>query len=102
MALSKDVYKALTDVVGLENISEDPVILDSYAWRSGLIAGMDKFVPRFEAVTLPKDTGEVQAIIKLCNKYGIQFKASSTGWGPYCDPTGSGCIKIDLRRICLF
>ena len=99
MALERDIYRALEDVVGPENISEDPVILDSYAWRSGLLAGPVKFVPRFAAVTLPKDTGEVQAIVKLCNRYRLQFKASCTGWGPYCDPTRPGVIKMDLRRM---
>ena len=99
MALKGEIYQEFEDIVGPEYISEDPVILDSYAWRSGLIAGVDKFVPRFEAITLPKDTREVQAIVKLCNKYKIQFKASSTGWGPYCDPTGPGVIKMDLRRM---
>jgi glycolate oxidase len=99
MALKKELYRALEDVVGAENISEAPVILDSYAWRSGLVAGTEKFVPRFEAVVLPKDTREVQAIVKLCNKYRVQFKASCTGWGPYCDPGGPGVVKLDLRRM---
>jgi len=98
MALKRDIYRALEDVVGPENISEDSVILDSYAWRSGLLAGTEKFVPRFEAITLPKDTAEVQAIVRLCNRFGIQFKASSTGWS-YCDPSGPGVIKLDLRRM---
>jgi glycolate oxidase len=99
MTLKRDVYRALEDVVGTENITEDPVILYSYAWRSGLIATPQLFVPTFEAVTLPGNTEEVQAIIKLCNRFKIQFKASSTGWGPYCDPTGPGVIKLDLRRM---
>ncbi|MBA7607759.1 hypothetical protein ES703_14926 [subsurface metagenome] len=99
MALEKGIYRALEDVLGPENISDDPVILDSYAWRSGLVATPVKFVPRFEAITLPKDTRQVQVIVKLCNRYKIQFKASSTGWGGYCDPTGPGVIKIDLRRM---
>jgi glycolate oxidase len=99
MALKRDIYRALEDVVGSENISEDPVILDSYAWRSCLIAGPVKFVPRFEAVTLPIKTEEVQAIVKLCNRYKIQFKAGSTHWGIYNDPGGPGVVKIDLRRM---
>ena len=99
MALDRSIYRAFEDVVGPENISDAPVILDSYAWRSGLVATPVKFVPRFEAVTLPKDTGEVQAIVRLCNRFKLQFKASSTGWGGYCDPTGPGVIKMDLRRM---
>src|SRR3972149_4486328 len=99
MALDRSIYRAFEDVVGPENIADAPVILDSYAWRSGLVATPVKFVPRFEAVTLPKDTGEVQAIVRLCNRFKLQFKASSTGWGGYCDPTGPGVIKMDLRRM---
>ena len=99
MALKRDVYRALEYIIGAENVSEDPVILYSYAWRSGLIATPQLFVPTFEAVTLPKDTEEVQAIVRLCNRFKIQYKASSTGWGCYCDPTGPGVIKIDLRRM---
>ena len=99
MALKKDVYRAFEDAVGPENISDDPAVLDSYAWRSGLVAKTEKFVPRFEAVTLPQNTKEVQAVVRLCNKFGLQFKASSTGWGPYCDPSGPGVIKLDLRRM---
>jgi glycolate oxidase len=99
MTLAKDIYRALEDIVGTENVSDAPAILGTYAFRSGLVAGLEKFVPRFEAVTLPKDTVEVQAIVRLCNKCGLQFKASSTGWGCYCDPAGPRVIKLDLRRM---
>ncbi len=99
MALKRDQYTAFEDVLGPASISEDPVILDSYAWRSCQMAGLDKFMPRFEAVVLPQNTGEVQSIVRLCNKFKLQFKASSTSWGVYCDPTGPGVIKIDLKRM---
>ena len=99
MVLKKEVYRALEDVLGPENISEDPVILDSYAWRMNPGPEGHKFMPRFEAVTLPKTTGEVQAIVKLCNRFKVQYKASSTGWGVYNDPPGPGVVKIDLRRM---
>jgi glycolate oxidase len=99
MALAKEHYKALEAVVGPENITQDPVDLDAYAWRSGLVAMLQEHRPRFEAVLLPASTAEVQAIVRLCNRFGIQFKASSTGWGGYADPGGPGCIKLDLRRM---
>jgi len=99
MPLSKDQYAAFEDVVGPENISAEPAILYSYSWRSGLYAGVEKFTPRFEAVVLPQSTEEVQAIVRLCNKFKLQFKASSTGWGPYNDAAGPGVIRIDLRRM---
>jgi glycolate oxidase len=97
MALKREVYQALEDILGTENVSEDPVILDSYAYRMN--TPQVKFVPRFEAVTLPQSTEEVQSIVKLCNRYQVQFKASSTGWGFFGDPGGPGVIKLDLRRM---
>jgi glycolate oxidase len=100
MALARDFYRALEDVLGPENVSQDPVVTESYSFpiRAAAAVSKDTYLPRFEAVTLPKDTREVQAIVKLCNRHRVQYKASSTGW-LYCDPTGPGCIKLDLRRM---
>lgn len=84
MALSKDIYKAFEDVVGAENICDDPVIMPAY------------HSAELGAVILPKNTAEVQAIVKLCNKYKLQFRAVCTGW------TGmfpKGIIYLDLRRM---
>ena len=97
MSLEKGMYRALEDVVGPDNISDDPAILDSYSFRWG--PESETFGQRFAAVTLPKDTAEVQALVKLCNKYRIQYKASSTGWGHMSNPGGSNVIKMDLRRM---
>ncbi len=99
MALAKEHYRTFEVIVGPENITEDPVDLDAYAWRSGLVALLQEHRPRFEAILLPGSTAEVQAIVRLCNRLGVQFKASSTGWGGYADPGGPGCIKLDLRRM---
>ena len=100
MSLNKELYRALEDVLGPENVSDDPVITYSYVTRNHeveKITGMS--TPMFEAVTLPENTEQVQAIVKLCNKYKIQYKAASTGWGPYGNPCGPDCIRIDLRRM---
>jgi glycolate oxidase len=95
MALKRDFYRALEDILGPQYVSDDPVITETYAnvMRAGMPAG-----PRFEAITLPGNTEEVQAIVKLCNKHKVQYKASSTGW-LYSDPAGPNCIKLDLRRM---
>ncbi|MBN1190826.1 MAG: FAD-binding oxidoreductase [Dehalococcoidales bacterium] len=100
MALNKNFYRALQDILGPEFVSDDPVVTESYAMpvRKATLKGGGEYLPRFEAVTLPASTAEVSSIVKLCNKYRVQFKASSTGW-LYCDPTGPNCIKIDLRRM---
>ncbi len=84
MALSKEIYKAFEDVVGAENICDDPVIMPSY------------YSTEFGAVILPKNTEEVQALVKLCNRYKLQFRPICTGW------TGAfpkGIILFDLRRM---
>jgi glycolate oxidase len=99
MALTRDLYQAVEQIVGAKNVSDEPVILDSYAWRSGLGAADKRFVQRFEAIVLPGGTTEVQAIVRLCNREGLRYKASSTGWGFMSDPGGPGVVKIDLRRM---
>jgi len=84
MALSKDVYREFEDVVGAENICDDPAIMPAY--HSAKLA----------AVILPKNTAEVQAIVKLCNKHKLVFRAVCTGWtGMFPD----GIIYMDLRRM---
>jgi glycolate oxidase len=84
MALSKEIYSVFEDVVGLENICDDPVIMPSY------------FGKDFGAVILPKDTKQVQAVVKLCNKYRLKFRPICTGWkGEF----PQGIILLDLRRM---
>jgi glycolate oxidase len=102
MALpSRDAYKALEDIVGPEYISEEPATLDVYAFQFGAeaITGTP-FLPRAGAIVLPRRTEEIQAIVRVCNKYKVRFKAFSTGWGTY---SGLGLddnsIQIDLRRM---
>jgi glycolate oxidase len=99
VALKNDFFRALEDLLGPENVSQDPAITESYSFPiRAATARKGEYLPRFEAITLPRDTAEVQAVIKLCNRHEVQFKASSTGW-LYCDPTGPGCIKLDMRRM---
>ena len=88
MALSKEVYREFEDVVGEENICDDPTIMPAY------------YSTELAAVILPKDTTEVQAIVRLCNKYKLQFRAECTGWtGIMPGMVGRGMIYLDLRRM---
>jgi len=84
MALDKDIYAALEEIVGPENICNDPVITPSY------------HATEFAAVVLPKNTAEVQAIVKLCNKLKLKFRPVCTGWTGTFQP---GIIYLDLRRM---
>ncbi len=84
MAISSDVYRAFEDVVGPENICNDPAIMPSY------------FSTDFAAVTLPQNTQEVQAIVRLCNKFKLRFRPICTGWtGGFAPNT----VLLDLRRM---
>ena len=103
MALSREGYEALEAIVGPENISEDPVILDGYAFQM-MAGGLEerfggRFLTRPEAVLLPGSAEEVQRVVKICNKYKIHFKPHGTGWGFWGGPTTKGVIQLDLRRM---
>jgi len=84
MALEKEIYKEFEGVVGAENICDDPAIMPAY------------YGIEFGAVALPKNTAEVQAIVKLCNKHKIPFGAVSSGWGGMFP---KGTVLLDLRRM---
>jgi glycolate oxidase len=84
MTLSKEMYQAFEDIVGAEYVCEDPAIMPAY------------FSIEFGAVTLPANTAEVQAIVKLCNRLKLPFGAISSGWGGMFP---AGTILLDLRRM---
>jgi glycolate oxidase len=102
MALPKEAYKELEDIVGPEYISEEPVILDSYSFQ--YMAELNtpdrgKFLPRPVAVIMPGSTEDVAAIVKTCNRYKIKYKPYSTGWIVQASPVIEGLLQLDLRRM---
>lgn len=104
MALSREAYQAYEDIVGPENISDDPALLDSYRYplsHTSIHLGpyYRVYTPRGEAVLLPGSTEEVQAIVKVCNKYRIRFKPSSTFWSAWGYPLEDNTIQLDMRRM---
>ena len=106
MVLEKTILKEFQDVVGAENINDGEVMTNAYAynWCMEIFNYMDgkepiPFSPIPKAVVLPSSTEEVQGVVKLCNKYGIIFKAQSTGLGPWNQPSTDNSIIIDLRRM---
>jgi hypothetical protein len=104
VVLSPEVYSEFEDIVGPENISQDPAILDSYTYslsQTSLHMGpaYNVYTPRGEAVLLPANTEEVQAIVRLCNKHRIKLKASSTFWSGMGYPSYENTIQLDMRRM---
>jgi hypothetical protein len=104
MSLPENVYKALEGIVGPNNISDDPVVLDSYRYslsHTAIHLGpfFNTFTPRGAAVLLPGSTREVQAIVELCNKHRIRFKPSSTFWSAQGYPSEDNTVQLDMRRM---
>ncbi len=103
MVLAKEVYKAFEDIVGPRNISEDIGICETYraipAQSSDHRGPYSTKTPLPLAVILPGSTEEVQKIIKLCNKYNIQFKASTTFWSVMGYIGGDNSVQLDMRRM---
>ena len=103
MALSREAYKAFEAVVGKRNISEDTAICETYrcaaAQSSAHYGPYNHRTPMPAAVLMPGSTEEVQEIIRLCNKYKIHYKASTTFWSSHGFIGYDGCIQLDMRRM---
>ena len=97
MAFNQEAYKELELIVGKRWISQDIAERECYrsimAESSAHSGPYDGETPLPGAVILPGSTEEVQAIVKICNKYDIHFKACSTFWSSNptdSTPKGSG------------
>jgi glycolate oxidase len=100
MALKREAYRELEDILGPENISEDLAVLNGYTRAAFSDAYTGKlFMDMPGAVVLPARVEEVQSIVKLCNRRRIKFKAFSTGYGPWALPGSEDTIILDLRRM---
>jgi len=103
MALDRDFYRALEDIVGRRNVSEDPAVTENYrcitAQSSAHYGPVASRTPLPLAVVLPGSTDEVQQIVKLCNKYKVEFKAASTFWAAMGYIGSDNAIQLDMVRM---
>jgi glycolate oxidase len=102
MALrNRNAYRTLEGIVGPDHISEEPAVLDSYAFQWGAeISTGTPFLPRSGAIVLPGSTEEVQAVVKTCNTHNVRYKAVSNGWGFYSAlGLDEDAIQVDMRRL---
>ncbi len=97
--ISDEAYRDLQGAVGEENVSREPAVLDAYAWQPFLNEDPALWTVRPAGVVLPASTGEVQAVVRACNRHGLKFKALCTGWGVHAGPTTEGVVQVDLRRM---
>ncbi len=106
MPYSKETYRLIEAIVGADNITDDPAMLDGYAfqWLAELVRpNQSHFMPRPVAVAMPENTEEVAAIVRVCNEHKVKVKPISTGWyhwaAPLKEPEEDPCIQLDLRRM---
>jgi len=102
--LPRKAYRALEDIVGAEHVSEDPAVLDTYAfqWLAEVVRPRQSpYMPRPAAVVMPASTEEVQAVVKLANTWGLKVKPHSTGWYHWSAPVKDEdpTLQLDLRRM---
>ncbi len=98
MTLDRDAYKALEAVVGPRYVTEDPGLMTGYQY--GILSPFSRWAPVSpQAVVLPENTAQVQGIVKVCNRYGLKFKAHSTGYGMFGMVGVENAISVDLRRM---
>ena len=87
--------KELEEIVGADNVFDDPEILDKYARDRSFFAQRKP-----SCVVQPENTGEIQAIVKLANRWLIPITPVSSGahFNGATIPSQSGII-LDLRRM---
>lgn len=91
----------LVECLGEQWVATDLCILDTYAWQMNAETVSDtRYLERFKAIVLPENTEQVAAVVRLCLKHCVQYKATATGQGPWNGPArGDSAIQIDLRRM---
>jgi len=100
MALDGQAYLALEDIVGPEYITQEPVVLDTYCyvWANEVLVG-DKFSARPVAVVMPETVEEVQAIVRVCNRFGIRCRPFASGFETAALTASAPMLCIDMRRM---
>jgi hypothetical protein len=95
------IHRELENIVGSEWVTDDPAICEAYS-KSGLDGAMPKHtkdpavIPAF--VVLPESTEQVQAIVKLANRYNVPVQPYTRGV-VLTAATECGTILMHLSRM---
>jgi len=96
MSISKEAYRELAAVVGDEFISDKDYVL---AGNRGKTPEIPFEYHSAEAIVLPGSTEEVSQIVKICNKYGLNYIAIVSGAFVDGYANREGTIIIQLKRM---
>jgi len=104
MAFSDTAYKALQDVVGKENVTDDPVMCQSYSrvqWTPDGVIQREQIglAMRPACVVMPGSTEEVQAIFRIANRYIFPVIPRGIGMINSAFPNREGTVVIDPKRM---
>lgn len=93
--MEKQVIKELAELIGVKKISTDPSVLERYSRDQSFVPSRK---PNY--VVWPKNTGEVQEIIKTANKYKLPVVPYSSGrdFVGAAIPSEGG-IVVDLKGM---
>ena len=94
----KKIYDGLVGILGAENVSDDPSIMLAYSrdWMPG--STINPNPPAF--VALPCSTREVQAIVKLSNRFKFPFiPVGSNLWSVNTVPVELHTVILDPKRM---
>ena len=104
----KQIYDELVNVLGSDYVSDAPVVIEAYSRESQSPSFTTK--GRYEFVTLPASTEDVQQIIRLANRYKFPVSVTTTGLlmmtcsavAPYwclIDPKRMTRLEIDDKNM---
>jgi len=99
------VIQALGEVVGPDFVSDDIVIRQAYSrdpHPSITLRKMKKdpvTIP--DAIVIPSTTEEVQGVMRICNRYGVNviIMGSGDNLTGYCIPRKPKTVILDLKRM---
>ncbi|MBB6253276.1 FAD-binding oxidoreductase [Nitrospirillum iridis] len=100
MSTINEALGAFRAIVGQEFARADVATLSNYCWNGGVGAVPGpKFKAWPAAVVMPQSTEEVAAVVKACVRFGLNYRAVSTGNGAMYVNQKPGGIVIDLARM---
>jgi glycolate oxidase len=104
MAFSDIAYKALQDVVGKENVTNDPFMCQAYSriqWTPDGVIQREQIgiSMRPVCVIMPGSTEEVQTIFRIANRYLFPVIPRGTGMINSAFPNREGTVVIDPKRM---
>jgi len=104
MAFTDVAYKVLQDIVGEENVTNDPALCQAYSrvqWLPGGVMQREKcgLNMRPACVVMPGSAEEIQTIVRAANRYGFAFIPRGSGFTFQAFPTQGGTVVIDPKRM---